>query len=338
MKEKFSKLREKLNELIMTGEHKEELLDSVEALQKDYERMEFLHRQYAKDKAVTIHLLENTLKELQKQRDNVAEKNNLLELQKQQLEEQSEKLSKSLHALQLSYHELEQFAFIASHDLKSPLRNIGGYAQLLKKRYYGKLNEEADTFLDFIVKNTQMMHTVITHLLEYSTINHNREITLTDMNKVVDLICYNMREAIEKSQANIEFEPLPQLWVQKNGITQVLQHLIENSIKFRSDKIPYIQIKVEQLTDDSTWQFSVKDNGLGLSEQYQEKVFYPFQRIDSRHLPGEGMGLAICLKIVKMHGGSIWFKENTEGGTTFYFTIPQMNIEQITQPEIVKAL
>ncbi len=332
MKENLLSFKEKLESLSISEEEKAELLESIESLNKDYVRMNFLHKQNVKDKAITINLLQNTVNELQAQKEYIAQTNVQLTLQKKQLEEQSEKLAQSLQALQMSYHELEQFAFIASHDLKSPLRNIGSYAQLLKKRYANKLSEDADTFLDFIVKNTQMMNSIITHLLEYSTIDRKRELSLVDLNRLMELIRFNLREIIEKNNVTIEFNQLPQLWIQKSGITQVIQHLIENAIKFRSTKLPLVRIEVKEREKDKLWQFSIQDNGLGLNEKYQDKAFHPFQRIDSRNLPGEGMGLAICWKIIKLHGGDIWYKENTEGGTTFYFTIPQMNLELVPQP------
>ena len=286
-------------------------------------------------RSITINLLQNTVNELQAQKEYIAQTNVQLTLQKNQLEKQSEELAHSLQALEMSYHELEQFAFIASHDLKSPLRNIGSYAQLLKKRYFNKLSEDADTFLDFIVKNAQMMDKIITHLLEYSTIDRKGEFSLVDLNRIMELIRFNLREIIEKNNVLIEFEELPQLWIQKTGITQVIQHLIENAIKFRSSKHPHIIIQVKENEKGKLWHFSIKDNGLGLNEKYKDKAFHPFQRIDSRNLPGEGMGLAICWKIIRLHGGEIWFKENTEGGTTFHFTIPKM--KHVLLPQAVES-
>jgi light-regulated signal transduction histidine kinase (bacteriophytochrome) len=331
MKENLLSFKDQLESLSISEEKKAELLNSLELLNKDYGRMSFLHKQNVRDKAITINLLQNTVNELQAQKEYIAQANVQLTLQKQQLEKQSEELARSLQALEMSYHELEQFAFIASHDLKSPLRNIGSYAQLLKKRYFNQLNDDADTFLEFIVKNTQMMESIIKHLLEYSTIDRKGEFSLVDLNRIMELIRFNLRESIDKNNVTIEFDELPQLWMQKSGITQVVQHLIENAIKFRSSKLPHIRIEVAENEKEKLWHFSIKDNGLGLNEKYKDKAFHPFQRIDSRNLPGEGMGLAICWKIIKLHGGDIWYKENTEGGTTFHFTIPKMKLESIPQ-------
>ena len=326
----YKAFKEKLYTLTIVDEHKTELLKSFEELDKDYIKMDFLHKQNAKDKVITINLLQSSVEELQSQKKYIANANEQLTHQKKQLEEQSEELAKSFHALQMSYEELEQFAYIASHDLKSPLRNIGSYAQLLKKRYATQLDDEADTFLDFIANNAQMMNNIITHLLEYSTIDRKRELSLTDLNRLMELISFNLREIIEKNAVIIEYHDLPKLWLQKSSITQVLHHLIENAVKYRSVEIPHIIIDSEKLPNTDLWQFSIKDNGQGLDEIYRDKAFQPFQRINMRDLPGEGMGLAICRKIVKLHGGDIWFKQNpkNDGGTTFYFTVQELKIEK----------
>ena len=234
----FIEFKERLHTLSIVDEHKTELLKSFEQLDKDYIKMDFLHKQNAKDKAMTINLLQSSVEDLQFQKKYIASANEQLIDQKKQLENQSEQLAKSLHALQMSYQELEQFAYIASHDLKSPLRNIGGYAQLLKKRYSNQLDSEADTFLDFIANNAQMMNNIITHLLEYSTIDRKRELSLTDFNRLMELIYFNLKDIIEKNEVVFEFDELPKLWLQKSSMIQVLQHIIENAIKYRSDEIP----------------------------------------------------------------------------------------------------
>lgn len=326
----FIAFKGRLHTLTVVDEHKTELLKSFEQLEKDYIKMDFLHKQNAKDKAISINLLQSSVEELYDQKKYIASVNDQLIDQKKQLQNQSEELAKSLHALQMSYQELEQFAYIASHDLKSPLRNIGSYAQLLKKRYSTQLDEEADTFLEFIANNAQMMNNIITHLLEYSTIDRKRELSLTDLNRLMELIHFNLKDIIKKNEAVIEYHELPKLWLQKSSITQVLHHLIENAIKYRSNKVPHIIIDSEKLPDSNLWQFSIKDNGQGLDEMYSDKAFQPFQRINMRDVPGEGMGLAICRKIIKLHGGDIWFKQNpiNEAGTTFYFTIQELNLEK----------
>ncbi len=266
--------------------------------------------------------------ELKTQNDYTIQANNQLLQQKILLEEQSEKLTKNLHALQMSYSELELFAYVASHDLKSPLRNIGSYAQLLKRRYQGKLDADADEFIDFIVHNAQMMNSIITDLLVYSRVDRDKELVKVNLNRLIELVRHNLREMIGENDAIIECGELPTLWVHRSNIVQLFQNLIENAIKFRAEHIPHITIAAHIREKDGFWQISVKDNGVGLDEQYHEKAFLPFQRINNRERPGSGMGLAICRKVVRLHGGEIWYHRNRHnhqnGGTSFHFTIPQL--------------
>lgn len=327
MNDKLTSFKTKLEQLPISENDKNDLLNSLAEINKDVVKLQFINKQVEKDKSMTINLLQTTVNELQQQKDYIAHAHELMTEQKELLEIQSQQLAKNLHALQLSYYELEQFAYIASHDLKSPLRNIAGYSQLLQKRYYGRIDAEADSFLDFIVDSTKTMSNIITHVLEYSGLNNNTSLSLTQVSRILELIKDDKNDIIKANNATIECHNLPTVWVQKNSIIQLFNQLIDNAIKYRSEKPPHIKITAEFDDDDSVWTFSVKDNGIGLDETYQDKAFQLFQRIEKRHLPGAGMGLAICQKVVKMHGGNIWFKQNTEGGTSFFFTIPQIKIE-----------
>jgi light-regulated signal transduction histidine kinase (bacteriophytochrome) len=324
LQDTFQEFQEQLEKLRLSEEEKTQLLKSFEKVQKMHTRLEFLYRRGMKDKSITINILQNTVDELQKQKNYIVSTNEQLTQQKLKLEEQSQQMAKNLHALQLSYNELEQFAFIASHDLKSPLRNIGSYAQLLKKRYYNQMDKDADVYLDFISNNAQLMNTIINDLLEYNNVNKDKETSLTDFNQLMLLVKNNLTDTIVENNAVIQYSKLPTLWVQKGGIVQLLHNLIDNALKYRSDENPIITIDVQKMPDSNLWHFMVKDNGIGLDETYKDKVFNLFQRIDNREKSGTGMGLAICRKVVNLHGGSIWFTKNTEGGTTFHFTIPQI--------------
>lgn len=324
MKDIFQEFKDQLASLDISEEKKVEILHSYGPIDKAFTRLDFLHRRSMKDKSISINILKMTAQELQLQKDSVVNINEQLTHQKRLLEEQSQQLAKNLHALQMSYSELEQFAYIASHDLKSPLRNIGSYAQLLKKRYYNALDNEANQFIDFIVNNAQLMNNVITDLLEYNTVETKKELVQTNFNNIVDLIRFNLRDVILQNNAQIDVEGLPTLWAHKTGTIQLLQNLIDNAIKYRSNATPHIKIRAQLINEGNIWQFSIGDNGVGLDEIYKDKAFHPFQRINQRDRPGSGMGLAICRKVVKLHGGDIWFEKNTEGGgTTFLFTIPQ---------------
>ena len=225
-----------------------------------------------------------------------------------------------------SFNELEQFAHLVSHDLKSPLRNIGSYAQLLKRRYYNHLDSDANDFLDYIVSNAKVMTDILTDLLELSTIDDDNEVrTVTNFNDLFERVKLDLKATIHQNDAIIECDtPLPTLRVQCNSISLLMHHLIENSVKFRNGMAPHILISAQPLDNLATWQFSVKDNGVGLDESYHEKAFQPFQRLTNRERPGSGMGLAICRKVVRLHGGDIWYNRNhNDDGTTFHFTIPQ---------------
>jgi light-regulated signal transduction histidine kinase (bacteriophytochrome) len=219
-------------------------------------------------------------------------------------------------------NEFEQFAHIVSHDLKSPLRNIGSYAQLLKRRYQDKLDADANVFLDYIVKNAEVMTDFLSDMLELSAIAHNTIRQPLDFNKIVEQIRLDLEADILTNNAKIEVDELPTLAVYAN-VQQLLHNLIDNSLKYRNGQAPRIKIAAQLVDNQGSWQISVADNGVGLDEMYHEKVFHPFQRIDHRDRPGSGMGLAICRKVVHLHGGHIWYNRNTEGGTTFHFTIPQ---------------
>ena len=329
MTDSFDTLKLALRQLDISATEKAELLRLATKLERDQTRIEFLHLRSTKDRDISINLLKQTVEDIEKQKT-------LLELQSQQL-------AKNLHALEMSYNEMEQFAYIASHDLRSPLRNISGFSKLLKRRYQDVLDENGKEYVDFIVTNTQMMDDVINDLLIYSRVDHEKELALTNFNRIVELVTINLKNNITAENATVTYDELPTLWAHKSGVIQLLQNLVENALKYRAEAAPKIHIAA--FFNGESWQFSVRDNGVGLDEAYNEKAFQPFQRINQRDRPGMGMGLAICRKVAKLHGGNIWFSQNspqndtgllekegnvlarheaTEGGTTFHFTIPQV--------------
>ena len=316
MSDSFQTLKSAFSTLDISVAEKTELLRLASRIESEQVRLEFRYLRSTKDRDISINLLKETVEELEKQ--------------KTLLETQSQQLVKNLHALEMSYNEMEQFAYIASHDLKSPLRNISGFAKLLKQRYYENIDEGGKEYIDFIVTNTQMMNDVIDDLLIYSRVDHEKELALTNFNRIVELVKINLKNYIKTEDATITTDELPTLWAHKSGVIQLLQNLVENALKYRSGAPPKIHISAYFNGED--WQFSVADNGVGLDEAYNEKAFQPFQRINQRDRPGMGMGLAICRKVTKLHGGNIWFLQNlpqnsvyTEGvGTTFHFTIPQI--------------
>ncbi len=296
-----------------------ELLGHCSDLRKEFQRSDFQIKRTIKDKLIVTNLLNRTIDELRRQHTAVETTNEELRFQKQLVEEQSEKLAEQLHMLEKSYAELEQFSYIASHDLKSPLRTISSFAGLLKRRYFVQLDAEANEFIDYIVKAADHMNEVIKDLLEYSGINKETVAETIDVGEVLSLVMQNLGTEVNESNAQIVFGELPVIIGLRTGMMQLFQNLVANAIKFRSDAPPLIAIEGQSL--ENAWQFHVKDNGLGLDETYSEKAFLPFQRISYLDRPGTGMGLAICKKIVMRHNGTIWYKSEMGKGTCFSFTI-----------------
>jgi PAS domain S-box-containing protein len=219
--------------------------------------------------------------------------------------------------------DLEQFAYIASHDLQAPLQTISNYAQLLERRYRGKLDEKADKYFHYILDGVRSMRTQINDLLEYSRVGKQKStFRSTDCNLVVKGAIANLRSEIEKNQVIITFENnLPTLIADFSQLVVLFQNLFSNSIKYRSEE--RLLIKVSATYQQDCWQFAVSDNGIGIEPQYQQRIFKIFQRLHTQEeYPGNGIGLAICQKIVECHGGKIWIESNLGDGATFCFTLP----------------
>ncbi|MFO7322340.1 MAG: ATP-binding protein [Chloroflexota bacterium] len=226
--------------------------------------------------------------------------------------------------LEASNQELEQFAYVASHDLQEPLRVVAGYLQLIERRYKNKLDSDADEFIAFAVDAAKRMQTLINDLLSYSRIGRKgRPFEPTDCNQVLNTALSNLRVLVEDEKAVITSEHLPTVEADPAQLTMVFQNLIANAVKFRREAPPLIRVGAVECSDH--WRFSVSDNGIGIDPQYSERIFLIFQRLHTREeYPGTGIGLAICQKIVEHHGGRIWVEPNDDQGTTFYFTLPKM--------------
>lgn len=306
---------------------KARLLADLDELKKEFEINDFVLKRIQKDKSIVVNILETTIEDLEKSKLLLEESNNQLRLQKEELKEQkrvieekSASLDKNLEKLKLSYKNLEEFSYVASHDLKSPLRNIASFAQLLKRRYYNNLDQEANEFIDFIVSGVFQMTEVIHTLLEYSKVGYNQEaFAKIDLNEIIEIVKFNLKKDIEENQAVILSRGLPSITGNKTYFIQLFQNLIGNAIKFRAEQNPVI--KINCLQNEVDWTIKVSDNGVGLDEAYHGKVFFPFQRLNTSDTSGMGIGLAICKKIVKMHNGDIYYKSNPEGGTTFIFNL-----------------
>ena len=218
--------------------------------------------------------------------------------------------------------ELEQFAYVTSHDLQEPLRSIISYLQLLEKRYKNKLDQEADEFIHYAVDGAGRMHNLINDLLTYSRIGSRpASFEHTDFRSVYQLAMDNLHNAISENKVSIFLDStLPVILCDKSQMIQLFQNLIANGVKFRRSKDPEIHIRA--IESNTHWKFSVKDNGIGIPKEFTERVFVIFQRLHTREeYAGTGIGLAICKKIVERHGGSIWVESEPGAGSTFFFTI-----------------
>jgi PAS domain S-box-containing protein len=234
-----------------------------------------------------------------------------------------QELSRKLEELAHSNAELERFAYVASHDLQEPLRMVASYTQLLARRYQGKLDGDADEFIGFAVDGANRMQQLIEDLLSYSRLTtRGKELTWTEVDAACSAAIQNLQESIKDSKATVSVGPLPAVLADASQLVALFQNLIGNAIKYRNERTP--EIHVDARLHGNEWVFSVQDNGIGIEQQYFERIFQMFQRLHSRtEYPGTGIGLAVCRKIVERHGGRIWLESQPGQGSTFLFTIPQ---------------
>ncbi|MDO8962923.1 MAG: PAS domain S-box protein [Coriobacteriia bacterium] len=223
-----------------------------------------------------------------------------------------------------SNSELEQFAYVASHDLQEPLRMIASYTQLLQKRYAGRLDADADEFIAYAVDGATRMQTLINELLAFSRVGtRTGSFARTDLDDLMSRVASSLSGLIAEAGATLRYESLPSIVCDGGQIERVLQNLVGNALKFRGDRSPEVVVSAER--GDGEWLLSVVDNGIGIEAQYQERVFVIFQRLHARsEYEGTGMGLAICKRIIERHGGRLWVESEPGQGSTFHFTIPDM--------------
>jgi signal transduction histidine kinase len=225
--------------------------------------------------------------------------------------------------LERSNYELNQFAYVASHDLQEPLRMVTMFTQLLQRRYADALDEDAKGYIDFAVDGASRMRQLIQDLLEYSRTGRiAREFEEVDCKALVDSVVTNLRVAVEESEAILHVGPLPRIQGNPTRLFQLFQNLISNAIKFHGEQTPEITIEAEPQGDQ--WLFRIRDNGIGVHPDYADRIFLVFQRLHTRQeYEGTGIGLALCKRIVGFHGGEIWVESSEGAGSTFYFTLPE---------------
>lgn len=230
-------------------------------------------------------------------------------------------LEQAKNELEQKNKELNEFAYIASHDLKAPLYNIANLIRVLERKYKGKLDEQADTILNFMSEATGRMKNLINDLLDYSSIGNEKEMITVDCQELVEIIQQDLESKIKETNTVIEVDALPKIQGFETGLRSLFQNLISNAIKFSKPEVtPKIKISA---IEQNGWTFVIEDNGIGIADKHKDKIFSIFKRLHSKEeYEGTGIGLAHCKKIIDLHKGELWVDSKPGSGSTFYFTIP----------------
>jgi signal transduction histidine kinase len=233
--------------------------------------------------------------------------------------------------LNRSNAELEQFAYVASHDLQEPLRKVASFCQALERRYHGQLDERADQYIEFAVDGAKRMQVLINDLLAFSRVGRSgHELELVDLDDVLVQVESSLSQVLQENGAGIDAQTLPTVRGERALLVSLFQNLISNAVKFRSAQPPFIHLEAQRHGEE--WQFSVTDNGIGIEAEYAERIFVIFQRLHTKEAyAGTGIGLAMCRKIVQYHGGRMWLDTSHSPGAQFCFTLPAA--EQATPQE-----
>jgi signal transduction histidine kinase len=249
-----------------------------------------------------------------------------------------DELERSNEELQRSNDELKQFAFVASHDLQEPLRSITSFCNLLEDEYRGRLDEQADDYIDRIVNGSKRMKALVNDLLSYSRVTREvqAEFRPVDLREVVEAAVENLQTAIHEADAEINAGPLPVVAGDRTQLVQLMQNLIGNAIKYRGERPP--QVRIEAVRRGAAWECSVRDNGIGIAPEFHQQIFEIFKRLHGRDkYPGTGIGLAVCKKIVQRHGGQIFVDSQAGHGSVFRFTIQSPTEVSIHEDELLTA-
>jgi signal transduction histidine kinase len=273
----------------------------------------------------------NAMEKLHTQQEQLIGAHRALEIEVEERRRAETDLQSANRAIMSANESLRQFAYAASHDLQEPLRALSGYSELLRRRYTGKLDANADDFIRYIHEGTQRMQHLLRALLDYSRAGSRPDAPteIVDVTSAVDSALANLRAAIDASGAAITVERLPRVRAHEVAVVQLFQNLIGNAIKYSGLRPPEIRVHAQR--DGTVWRFAVSDNGIGIAEDDRERVFGIFKRVGTE-VPGMGIGLAICAKLVERYGGRIWVESEVGAGSTFWFTLPAV-AEQIPVSE-----
>ncbi|MGB9200357.1 MAG: PAS domain S-box protein [Methanobacterium sp.] len=248
-----------------------------------------------------------------------------LKISNKELMETQDELMDTIKQLEISNKELKNFAYVTSHDLREPLRMITSFLQLLERRYYDQLDQDANDFIGYAVDGAKRLDLMINDILIYSKVSKGRKLSEVDINNVIKKVYINLISSIEETDTEITYDSLPTLITDESLMIQLFQNLIANSIKYRGKEKPKIHISAKK--EGNKHIFSVKDNGIGIDQKYVKKIYTIFKRLHtSEEYDGTGIGLAIVQKIVQQFGGEIWVESEVGKGSTFYFTIPENNL------------
>ncbi|MEM6965023.1 MAG: ATP-binding protein [Bacteroidota bacterium] len=264
--------------------------------------------------------------------------NNDLSTHKQQIEQQNQQLFETNNKLKSANGELEKFAYIASHDLKAPLRTVGSYASLLRRRYQNVIDENGQEFLELITSGVQHMSQLLEDVLAYSNVERGEMKTVRiDLNDLLGKVLQTLHANIKEKGALVSYDSLPTILGNRTQVFQIFQNLIANALKFvAEDTVPQIMIGTQRKAD--FYCFAIADNGIGIEPKYQAGIFTIFKRLHTQQeFKGTGIGLSICKKIVERHGGEIWLESDGKSGTTFFFTLPAAVIEENLVAEEMNA-
>ncbi len=306
----------------LSDSEKNEWFKSLKLVQEELSTAQTNLNSLEEERNLATKYLNDTILDLEQNHAQLTEANKYLA-------HQNEIIDSNLQKLISAYDELEQFTYIASHDLKSPLRTISSYAQLLKSKYSDNLDAKANEYINIIISSMQDMTEVINESLAYSRIGKEgiKRTQPIPLQQVIEIVKSNLDSEIKESATVIEYDELPTIIGRKTNFVQLFQNLISNSIKYKSEDPPLINITSKIFND--YWQLELTDNGKGIDQKYHDTIFQPFKRINHGSLSGAGLGLAICKKICTMYNGSIQIQSKENKGTTFILHLKDLVRQEI---------